>query len=460
MVRTGPLARSRRDRTYGPPGRRTFRGKLSSGDSPVVGGSTDTTEGAAAHLVSLLSLRRSRALLAQQRGGGLLAATIALVYAFVSLIVGLMLELGPTDFRSTTATVITDPGGGLWWNYPGLIVTAPNAVLVLPFFPTITMALVAMGVGLGMAVAVVLSLMLARQKRREHAGPAGVGTVAGLTPAMIALVTLGACCSTTAAAGAGIGLAAQASGTTYDALLLNTWYLGIFQMVILGAALLAQEQLAVVYSVLLPATERADAGLARSPAGARYYALGALRAALLVGGVTWALAWVAEWTLAPPGALWGAWFSGLFEHLLPAGLAVGVALAPGALRHLARPSSIVLALRAALAVGAVTLLGWTPPAMVSAGVHGLVNELLGAGGAPASWGAAAVPGLSAGALALRWGFQFVLVGGLTLAVATYPRSVARAFRVLAPRPDRAEGLPAPGPTGVPTLGPLPRGEDR
>ncbi len=60
---------------------------------------------------------------------------------------------------------------------------------------------------------------------------------------MIALVTLGACCSTTAAATAGLGVIAQASGTSIDELLANNWYIGVFQILVLWIALIAQEQL-------------------------------------------------------------------------------------------------------------------------------------------------------------------------------------------------------------------------
>ncbi len=402
-------------------------------------------------LFLLATLPRSRELLRGTRGAWLLVASIAILYGFVSMLVGLMLELGPTNFRTTSVTVLLTAGpGDPWWNYPALLVVAPNAVLALPFFATLSMVLVSLGVGLGMAVAVVLSLRLLRQRRRALGTPAGLGTVAGLTPAMIALVTLGACCSTTAAATAGIGLAAQASGTTLAALLVNTWYLGVFQIVVLGAALLAQEQLAEVYGYLLdPARARPMSG---EPAAAtvtpRYLASGALRVGLLAAGVTWGLALAAEWTTAAPSATSGvAWFNGLFEHLLPAIAAVVAALAPGAfVRALTGAPSKYAAwvLRAALVVGGVALVGWLPAVVVQAGAHGLVNEILGAWGAPAAWGAVTVPGVGGLALALRWGFQFGLLGAFAIAAAVAPRALASLLlpsRAGSTEPGAASGVP-------------------
>ena len=100
------------------------------------------------------------------------------------------------------------------WNYPGLLIEAPWGFVVLPFFATLSMILVSVGVGLGMAVALLLGAQLLREHRATAGRPTTTGAIAGLTPAMIALVTLGACCSTTAAATAGVGLVAQSSGSS------------------------------------------------------------------------------------------------------------------------------------------------------------------------------------------------------------------------------------------------------
>ena len=56
------------------------------------------------------------------------------------------------------------------------------------------------------------------------------------------------------------------------------------------------------------------------------------------------------------------------------------------------------------------------------GVEGWGNELLSVAGAPTWWGAVAPvfpPGL---ALGLRWGVQYLLLGGFALAVALGPRA--------------------------------------
>jgi hypothetical protein len=398
-------------------------------------------------LLDLATLRRSRELL-RVPGGRLLAISIGLVYLFVSLLIGQMLFLGPTQQVGTTIFVL--PGGTIWWNYPALLVESPNAILVLPFFATLSMLLVSAGVALGMGVAVVLSAKLLRQRRRELGRPTAVGGVAGLTPVMISLVTLGACCSTTAAATAGIGLAAQASGTTLGALLYNTWYLGVFQMVVLWVALVAQEQLVVVYGVLLglPGSETSPPTL--GPAGARCWASGALRVGLLAAGVTWALALLAEWTgPTPPPATVATVLGASAQHLFLPLVAVGAALAPAGLLAWSGPSGrrlLVRSARVALFLTSTSLLTWLPPGVASAGAHGLLNELFFQLGAPAAWApvSAGVPvGLG---LALRWVFQFLLLGAFGLALALFPGSVASALGLA--RPAASAPIAPDAPSGA------------
>jgi hypothetical protein len=247
-----------------------------------------------------------------------------------------------------------------------------------------------------------------------------------LTPALIALVTLGACCSTTAAATAGIGVVAQATGTTVESVLLNTWYLDVFQVAVLWVALVAQEQLLRVYGRLLGGA--VESAPTPAPVDARFVVGAALRVGLVVAGVTWSLAMVAEWTTGTaPG--WTAanatrWF---LQHQLLAlfGIAAGL-FAVGTYRFL-RPTdqrTTALAVRSALLVGGLSLVTWVPPPFAAWGVFGLGNELLGAGGFPASWGAVAPPGLGVLPLALRWLLQFGLLGAFATLAAVAPE---RAF---------------------------------
>jgi hypothetical protein len=401
----------------------------------------------AERLLAYATLERTRALLAA-RGGRAMAVFFGVLYALISMLVGGMLVLTP-NYSTPLALVLWTGNGSQPWNYPALIVSERWGVLALPFFLTLSMVVVSIGVGIGMAVSVLLLFRLVRQRRAELGRPAAMGSIAGLTPAMIALVTLGACCSTTAAASAGLGVVAQTSGTSIANLLANNWYLGVFQMVILWVALLAQEQLIVVYGVLFGLSKGPSTveGMRANPGGARRLASTALRAALVVGGVTWTLAILVAWTTVSPGTagpgLWVAW---VLQHLVPGVFAVVVGLFPravvGDLLEEGRPWGARF-LRATLFVSGLSLLAWVPPAIAGWGVHGLVNELLGSLGAPAGWGAVA-PGLGAGtALLLRWVLGFGLLGVFGLAVAIAPEGTLRAIIGSSPSAGPIEELMVP-----------------
>ncbi len=199
--------------------------------------------------VEILTLRHVRTFISASsaRGG---VVFFALLYAIGSAFSSGMILVAALG-GNYSATWIWGSGTGTeFWNYPGLLVVAPWGVIEAPFFPTIAMIIVAVGVGLGMTVAFLLTARLVRRRSAGAAGATGTSALAGLTPAMISLVTLGACCSTTAAASAGVGLVAVAAGTTTNNLLLNNWFLGVFQIAIVWVALLAQELLLIVYAGL------------------------------------------------------------------------------------------------------------------------------------------------------------------------------------------------------------------
>ena len=390
---------------------------------PLESGNPVSTAADLHELWATLVLARTRELVVRRHAIPL-AVLIGTVYALIALVVGQMLVFGLTGVQSTT--VIYLPQGSPWWNFPLLVVEAPNAVLSLPFFATGTMVLVAAGIGLGMSVAVLLAVDLVRERRRDLGRPASVGAAAGLTPAMIALVTLGACCSTTAAATAGIGVVAQASGSNVDQLLANSWFLGVFQVAVLWVSLIAQERLVLAYASLGagPAAFE-DVGRTRDARAPAYAAV--LRAGLLVGGVTWSLAMVADWTgLSPWNASPANWCAWILLHQVPALLAVGVALYPreiGALFNAGTASARTLALRLLAASGGIGLLAWYPSVLVGSGLHGWANELLGALGYPASTGAVAPPTSDAVALGFRWGLQFLLLGAFALSASLAPDRV-------------------------------------
>jgi hypothetical protein len=412
------------------------------------------SNGASPGALSLLTLERSRSLL-RTRVGALMVAFVALLYAFVSLLEGQMLILRPTAFQTVQAEVVTGSGASAWWNYPALVVTGPGAVLVLPFLATVTMVVVSLGVGIGMSVGLVLAYRLLRRSRAGTVRPATLGSVSGLTPAVIALVTLGACCSTTAAATAGIGVVAQSSGTTIASVLANTWYLNVFQVAVLWVALVAQEQILAVYGRLLGG----DVANAPTPVpvDGRFVVGAALRVGLVVAGVTWSLAAVAEWTAAaPPGITVASLVRWLWQHQFVSlfGVAAGL-FAVGTYQFLREhvPRARTFAVRGALLVGGLSLATWVPPPLSEWGVFGLGNELLGATGAPAAWGAVLPPAVGPLSLALRWLLQFGLLGGFAVLAAVSPE---RAFLPLQwttePRATadevRSAGSPAAARDGV------------
>ena len=360
------------------------------------------------------------------------AAFFAVVYALGSMLWGGMLSLFPVR-GGTTVEILTGSGTGQgWWNYPGLLVVAPWGVLSLPFFATFAMIVVAVGVGLGMAVAAALIFRLVRPSPEELARSKVVGAVTGLTPAMISLVTLGSCCTTTAAATGGIGLIAQASGTTTSNLLLNNWYLGVAQIVIVWAALFAQELLLTVYGGLLGLRSSGSraAPTVVPPIGRRWVAGATLRVLLAVGGILWSVSMLAEWTTRDPTSSGpGWWLQWVVQHQLLAALAVSAAFFPRemarfavALRH-----GVRRAVGVAVAVAALSVLVWLPAPLPSWGLDSLTDQLLGALGAPVGWGAIPVGSVTGAALVVRWGLEYLLPAGFVLATVLAP---ARAFAPL------------------------------
>lgn len=211
---------------------------------------------------------RTRAVFRQPGSKGLFAA-FAASYLLIASMVGGMLELGPTTSNLISLRLLTDASAASWWNYPALLVVSPGGVLVLPLLPTITMAISAIGVGVGMTAGLLLAFQVVRawrQERRDGGRAAATSTLVGLTPAMVVVLTLGACCSTTAAAVAGIGVAATGLGASAAWLSSNGWYLDLVQPFVLGLALLAQEQL---FTLFPSATESGRTSKLARPRGPR-----------------------------------------------------------------------------------------------------------------------------------------------------------------------------------------------
>ena len=387
----------------------------------------------------------------------MMVAFFALLYALGSMVLGGMLILVRLPGGYTTYVLWGNALGQGPWNYPGLLIEAPWGVVSLPFLATISMLLVSVGVGLGVTVALLIAAQLVRDRRSASARPGAVGSVAGLTPAMIALVTLGACCSTTAAATAGVGLVAQASGSSLDNLLVNNWYLDLFQVVVVFVALLAQEMLLRVYGGLFGLESNGPSldpgGREPAPLTIRTVAGSLFRAALLVSGVTWSLAMFAEWTTTSPATAGAAlWFQWVFQHQLLAMVAILVALFPATfVRRFSGENSGPWdwAVRASLLVAGISLAAWVPPAVAAGGAPGFLNELMGIAGYAASWGA--VPPVFSPGIALyaRWGFQYLLLGGFGVALAVAPEGALRPIRwSLGAVPARPGAVPSVEPRNV------------
>lgn len=406
--------------------------------------------------LQLLTLHEVRGYLRRSHAVGL-AVFIAVAYALGSMLIGGMLVLAHLEGGYSLTVIWQPPLAVQPWNYPGILIAAPWGFVELPFAATLSMIIVSVGVGMGMAVAIVLGYRLLANRKATSGTPALAGSVAGLTPALIGLVTLGACCSVTAAATAGVGLVAQASGTSTTNLLLNNWYLGVFQVVVVYVALIAQELLLRIYGGLFSA---GDPGFSPAPSSPqpldrRTVGMAAFRAVLLAAGVTWILAVLADWTVAPPaGASVALWFNWLVEHWLLGGFAVFAALAPQTLRRWSdaiASSGAGFVLRALLAVGAWTLAVWVPPPLAAAGVEGFGNELLGLAGASAVFGAVAPVFPWGAALLARWLLQYLLLAGFAAAVSARPLGVLDWLAGPAPRPASKASLVPGGTSGTAVL---------
>jgi hypothetical protein len=384
-------------------------------------------------LVSLLTLRRTRALVRSRRGRAV-AIGIALVYGFVALLAGYMLQFGPTGTSGTTVEVLTNSASPAWWNYPALLVIVPGGLLALPFLATISMVLVSVGVGLGMTAGLVLATRFFRSWKLARSGHGPANSLAGLTPAMVALLTLGACCSTSAAAVGGIGALAEASGTSYNQLLLHPWFLNVFQVAVLGIALLAQEQLIAVYGNLMPSSSEAPIptpkGAASEPRRGRVPIV-VLRGFLILAGTVWSLSLLLELASPTPGDPIAVLVAGgLLQHVVLGTAAIAAGLAPAIL--LSVPSTgkyraTIAAGRGLLFVGAVSVVVGVPPPLSNWGFYGLGNEILGAVGVSRSLGGVYAPGGNGVAIDLGIAAVYATLGLLTLLIALEPGPILRRF---------------------------------
>ncbi len=351
--------------------------------------------------------------------GPALIGGISVSFAFVSMLVGQMLTLEPVGGTGFVG-VTWSGGGGRWWDFPELVAVQPWGFVVLPFLPTVVMVLVSLGVGVGGAVGALLLLDLRRSRSIGHGASSAGGAAAGVSPAITGLATLGACCCTGCAGAAGLTVMAAVSGTQLSTLLLDDWYVGIFQLVVVYVALVAQERVL--------RTTRNDCAVP-PPLDGRFIAGALLRVGLLVAGITWSLSMFVEWGEWSPLAADGAtWFHWIFEHQLLAVTAVSAGLFPeeftGSVRRFAR-RPFGRAGRLALGVAGITWGIGVPAVLVGAGLGGTLNEWVGVLGLPDAWGAATPDGVLGPALYFHWLFQHLLLAGFALSVALDPVAATR-----------------------------------
>jgi hypothetical protein len=176
----------------------------------------------------VLGLERTRSLLRGPRGA-LVAAGLAIAYLLVSFLEGGMLRPAASGPLPGSAWALSGSAGG--WT------------LWLPFGPTLVMGGIAAGVGVGMGAGLLLVHRLFVVERTPSERARSLGPLAALTPAMVAVLTVGACCSTAAAALAGVGAGSSLTSGPLGATFGASWALTAVQAVVLALALLGQEGL-------------------------------------------------------------------------------------------------------------------------------------------------------------------------------------------------------------------------
>ncbi len=284
----------------------------------------------------------SRRLLRSPGGRGL-AAFIGLGYALLSMSASGMIEWGAGGPWAVGGRAAGAAG-------TELIVRAPGVTAVLPLGPTLLTLVVSAGVGIGLAVAVSLSIRWRSSVTRSPLGANPAASLASLTPSMMALATLGACCSTITSSAPGLlpswgqGLALAGPPAVAPELL------GLVQALLLGAALLAQERLLSVFAVPLglavpdrPAPESREASWRRHFVGGLPFAMASL-------GLGLAGAFVAVGALLAPSA------SGLPGAALLAASARGGTPDAVALLLLLGPALLAV-------LGSERTLGWVRPSL-------------------------------------------------------------------------------------------------
>ncbi|MEM3637941.1 MAG: hypothetical protein QXX17_04260 [Conexivisphaerales archaeon] len=317
------------------------------------------------------------------------------LFALASMVLGGMLAIVPSD---ATKVYIVYPGIPVW-DYPMLWIDFHRIVFAFPFLPTIFMILISAGVGLGSAVT---AMLLMASRKNVNLQVSAVGSV----PVITGLSTVGACCCTTCLSTAGVAVVASVSSVPTWQILLNDWYLGLFQLVIVFFSLIVLERELMV-----------NQGICDVQYSRKKVALSTiLRISLLIAGITWSLAMLVEWgDTSPVTASPATWYHWLFEHQLLSLFAIGAAFSPSKVYSFLKHGGLqVRMLKAGLVIAAITWGLWVPQPLVSAGLGGFLNELFGYLNLPASLGAAAPDSALGAALLFHWLFQHELLSMFAL----------------------------------------------
>jgi hypothetical protein len=355
-----------------------------------------------------------------------------------SMIVGEMLVFPPVQAPSFVSVTWK---GSPWWDFPEVFVFSPGIALDLLFLPTLTMVLVSIGVGIGGTAAILTMIPSVAERWSRSRRSAATTSASGASAAIAGLATLGACCCTSCAGVAGVAVVAAASGTNIAVLLRESWYLNLFQLAVVGIALLAQERTLRLPAEYCPVPPKIDA---------RFVLGTALRIALLIAGITWSLAMFVEWIDEPPLAASAAtWYHWIFEHQLLSLTAIAAGMFPkemSAWIRRAYRSKGGWPLRAALLVAGVTWGIWVPPALTGIGLGGLLNEMLGVLGAPNAWGAIPPDAALGAPLLFHWIFQHAILASTAIVMALSPRLAFAPLLRTVEGPASPPAMPEPAPT--------------
>lgn len=333
-----------------------------------------------------------------ERVGKLAWLSTSLLFAIFSMLLGGMLD--PYPAHAVFFSIRVAWTGYPWWNYPLLWLNSPVAILAIPFIPTIFMILMSVGVGMSASVAI---LLLYSSRKISNIGAVGI------TPVISSLSTLGACCCTTCLTTAGTAVVAALSDTSLWNILLNNWYIDVFQLGIVFLGLSALER-----SLQRPVCRTSD------------NAIGVItRIILLIAGITWSLAMLVEWgETSPLLASATDWYHWIFEHQLLSFVAISAGLFPDETytlikRAFGTPSWNLF--RIFLIIAAITWGIGVPPPLTSYGLGGFVNEVLGFYGVPTSLGGVAPDSQLGVALIFHWVFQHGILAAFALIVAIKPK---------------------------------------